>query len=107
MTGNFVTGWHSSTKRSLHHAHHGSTRNARPPQRRSATDDSWIFNDTKDQLEWRNRPSGKTGMAWAEEPPSRTVHENQQSPRKAKPTSQRICGEVNYLLYRQKSAMNI
>ena len=21
--GNFVTGWHSSTKNSLHHAHHG------------------------------------------------------------------------------------
>ena len=34
---------------------------------------TWIFNDTKDQLE-RRIARLETGMAWAEEPPSRTRH---------------------------------
>lgn len=35
---------------------------------------TWIFNDTKDQLE-RRIARLETGMAWAEEPPSRTTPE--------------------------------
>ncbi|BCA38608.1 3-phenylpropionate/cinnamic acid dioxygenase subunit beta [Kluyvera ascorbata] len=34
---------------------------------------TWIFNDNKDQLE-RRIARLETGMAWAEEPPSRTRH---------------------------------
>ena len=34
---------------------------------------TWIFNDTKSQLE-RRIARLETGMAWAEEPPSRTRH---------------------------------
>lgn len=49
-----------------------TTVNARPPQRHSAADNP-DFNDTKDQLE-RRIARLETGMARAEEPPSRTRH---------------------------------
>lgn len=47
---------------------------------------TWIFNDTKDQLE-RRIARLETGMAWAEEPPSL----NQQLPDKRNRHPKRIC----------------
>lgn len=49
---------------------------------------TWIFNDTKDQLE-RRIARLETGMAWAEEPPSL----NQQLPGKRNRHPKRICRE--------------
>ena len=53
---------------------------------------TWIFNDNKDQLE--------TGMAWAEEPPSRTRHliSNLQISETGVPDVFAV--RLNYLLYR-------
>lgn len=62
---------------------------------------TWIFNDSKFQLE-RRVARLETGMAWAEEPPSRTRHliANVQI------ADTEVCGElaarVNYLLYRSQ-----
>ena len=50
---------------------------------------TWIFNDNKDQLE-RRIARLETGMAWAEEPPSRTRHL----------ISNLQISETDYLLYR-------
>ncbi|BDH45428.1 3-phenylpropionate/cinnamic acid dioxygenase subunit beta [Salmonella enterica subsp. enterica serovar Choleraesuis] len=60
---------------------------------------TWIFNDNKDQLE-RRIARLETGMAWAEEPPSRTRHliTNCQVCETEHPD--RFHVRVNYLLYR-------
>ena len=60
---------------------------------------TWIFNDNKDQLE-RRIARLETGMAWAEEPPSRTRHmiSNLQVSETAQPDVFAV--RLNYLLYR-------
>jgi len=60
---------------------------------------TWIFNDTKSQLE-RRVARLETGMAWAEEPPSRTRHlvSNCVVTETAQPDVFSV--RVNYLLYR-------
>ncbi len=68
---------------------------------------TWIFNDTKDQLE-RRIARLETGMApRAEEPPSRTRHFNQQLPDKRNRHPKRICcaGKLSALSGTKKSAM--
>lgn len=60
---------------------------------------TWIFNDNKFQLE-RRIARLETGMAWAEEPPSRTRHlvSNCQIEETEQPGVFAV--RVNYLLYR-------
>jgi 3-phenylpropionate/trans-cinnamate dioxygenase subunit beta len=60
---------------------------------------TWIFNDNKDQLE-RRIARLETGMAWAEEPPSRTRHliSNLQVSETGQPDVFAV--RLNYLLYR-------
>jgi 3-phenylpropionate/trans-cinnamate dioxygenase beta subunit len=60
---------------------------------------TWIFNDNKDQLE-RRIARLETGMAWAEEPPSRTRHmiSNLQVSETDQPEVFAV--RLNYLLYR-------
>ncbi|WP_347291669.1 3-phenylpropionate/cinnamic acid dioxygenase subunit beta [Kluyvera georgiana] len=60
---------------------------------------TWIFNDNKDQLE-RRIARLETGMAWAEEPPSRTRHmiSNLQVSETDQPDVFAV--RLNYLLYR-------
>ena len=60
---------------------------------------TWIFNDNKDQLE-RRIARLETGMAWAEEPPSRTRHliDNLQISETDQPDVFAV--RLNYLLYR-------
>lgn len=60
---------------------------------------TWIFNDNKDQLE-RRIARLETGMAWAEEPPSRTRHmiSNLQVSETERPDLFAV--RLNYLLYR-------
>jgi len=60
---------------------------------------TWIFNDNKDQLE-RRIARQETGMAWAEEPPSRTRHliSNLQVSETDVPDVFAV--RLNYLLYR-------
>ncbi|KFK97495.1 MULTISPECIES: 3-phenylpropionate/cinnamic acid dioxygenase subunit beta [unclassified Serratia (in: enterobacteria)] len=60
---------------------------------------TWIFNDSKSQLE-RRVARLETGMAWAEEPPSRTRHfvNNCVVSETAQPDVFSV--RVNYLLYR-------
>ncbi|MBA7942582.1 3-phenylpropionate/cinnamic acid dioxygenase subunit beta [Citrobacter sp. RHBSTW-00271] len=60
---------------------------------------TWIFNDNKDQLE-RRIARLETGMAWAEEPPSRTRHliGNLQISETDVPDVFAV--RLNYLLYR-------
>ena len=60
---------------------------------------TWIFNDNKDQLE-RRIARLETGMAWAEEPPSRTRHliSNLQVSETDVPDVFAV--RLNYLLYR-------
>lgn len=66
---------------------------------------TWIFNDTKDQLE-RRIARLETGMAWAEEPPSRTRHLISNCQVNETDIPNVFAVRVNYLLYRaQKSAM--
>ncbi|WP_058910124.1 3-phenylpropionate/cinnamic acid dioxygenase subunit beta [Entomohabitans teleogrylli] len=62
---------------------------------------TWIFNDSKGQLE-RRIARLETGMAWAEEPPSRTRHmiSNCQVDETSVPNVFAI--RVNYLLYRSQ-----
>ena len=64
---------------------------------------TWIFNDNKDQLE-RRIARLETGMAWAEEPPSRTRHliSNLQISETDVPDVFAV--RLNYLLYRAKRA---
>lgn len=52
-----------------------TTPNAQTRDRRRSVEPptTWVFNDTKDLLE-RRVARLETGMAWAEEPPSRTTH---------------------------------
>ncbi|EIX7374682.1 3-phenylpropionate/cinnamic acid dioxygenase subunit beta [Citrobacter freundii] len=62
---------------------------------------TWIFNDNKDQLE-RRIARLETGMAWAEEPPSRTRHliSNLQISETNVPDVFAV--RLNYLLYRSQ-----
>ncbi|MFO9868503.1 3-phenylpropionate/cinnamic acid dioxygenase subunit beta [Escherichia sp. WS453] len=60
---------------------------------------TWIFNDTKDQLE-RRIARLETGMAWAEEPPSRTRHLISNCQISETDIPNVFAVRVNYLLYR-------
>lgn len=65
---------------------------------------TWIFNDTKSQLE-RRIARLETGMAWAEEPPSRTRHMVSNCIISETAQADVFSVRVNYLLYgRKKSA---
>ncbi len=78
-----------------------TTVNAQPRDRRNGVQPptTWIFNDNKDQLE-RRIARLETGMAWAEEPPSRTRHliSNLQISETDVPDVFAV--RLNYLLYR-------
>ena len=60
---------------------------------------TWIFNDNKDQLE-RRIARLETGMAWAEEPPSRTRHMVSNIQITETDQADVFAVRVNYLLYR-------
>jgi 3-phenylpropionate/trans-cinnamate dioxygenase beta subunit len=60
---------------------------------------TWIFNDNKDQLE-RRIARLETGMAWAEEPPSRTRHMISNIQITETDQADVFAVRVNYLLYR-------
>lgn len=62
---------------------------------------TWIFNDTKFQLE-RRVARLETGMAWAEEPPSRTRHLVSNVQIEAADAPGEFDVRVNYLLYRSQ-----
>ena len=89
MTGSFATGWHSWM---TIFATRDRRKGVQPPT-------TWIFNDNKDQLE-RRIARLETGMAWAEEPPSRTRHliGNCQVSETGVPDVFTV--RLNYLLYR-------
>ena len=85
-----------------------TTPNAQTRDRRRSIEPptTWVFNDTKDLLE-RRVARLETGMAWAEEPPSRTTH--MVSNVIVEPTE--VDGEydvyVTYLLYRTQKEKDI
>lgn len=85
-----------------------TTPNAQTRDRRRSIEPptTWVFNDTKDLLE-RRVARLETGMAWAEEPPSRTTH--MVSNIIVEPTE--VDGEydvyVTYLLYRTQKEKDI
>ena len=60
---------------------------------------TWIFNDNKDQLE-RRIARLETGMAWAEEPPSRTRHLISNCQVSETEVPDVFAVRLNYLLYR-------
>ncbi|MGU7778880.1 3-phenylpropionate/cinnamic acid dioxygenase subunit beta [Burkholderia sp. PU8-34] len=62
---------------------------------------TWIFNDTKAQLE-RRIARLETGMAWAEEPPSRTRHLIANVRIEPADVPGEYDVQVNYLLYRSQ-----
>ncbi len=62
---------------------------------------TWIFNDTKAQLE-RRVARLETGMAWAEEPPSRTRHLVTNVRIEAADVAGEYDAHVNYLLFRSQ-----
>jgi 3-phenylpropionate/trans-cinnamate dioxygenase beta subunit len=62
---------------------------------------TWIFNDSKFQLE-RRVARLETGMAWAEEPPSRTRHLVSNVQVEAADVPGEFDVRVNYLLYRSQ-----
>ena len=62
---------------------------------------TWIFNDTHFQLE-RRVARLETGMAWAEEPPSRTRHVVSNLRVQTTETPGEYEARVNYLLYRSQ-----
>ncbi|TQR53265.1 3-phenylpropionate/cinnamic acid dioxygenase subunit beta [Acinetobacter sp. RF14B] len=85
-----------------------TTPNAQTRDRRRSIEPptTWVFNDTKDLLE-RRVARLETGMAWAEEPPSRTTH--MVSNIIVEPTE--VDGEydvyVTYLLYRTQKEKDV
>ena len=85
-----------------------TTPNAQTRDRRRSVEPptTWVFNDTKDLLE-RRVARLETGMAWAEEPPSRTTH--MVSNVIVEPTE--VEGEydvyVTYLLYRTQKEKDV
>lgn len=62
---------------------------------------TWIFNDTKFQLE-RRIARLETGMAWAEEPPSRTRHVISNLRASPSEAADEYDVRVNYILYRSQ-----
>ena len=60
---------------------------------------TWLFNDNKFQLE-RRIARLETGMAWAEEPPSRTRHLITNCQISETDTADEFDVRVNYILYR-------
>ncbi|MBJ3816313.1 3-phenylpropionate/cinnamic acid dioxygenase subunit beta [Shimwellia pseudoproteus] len=64
---------------------------------------TWLFNDNKFQLE-RRVARLETGMAWAEEPPSRTRHMITNCQVTETDTPDTFDVRVNYLLYRAQKA---
>jgi 3-phenylpropionate/trans-cinnamate dioxygenase subunit beta len=62
---------------------------------------TWIFNDTRFQLE-RRVARLETGMAWAEEPPSRTRHCVSNLRVSTTGTPGEYEARVNYILYRSQ-----
>ncbi|HJF28889.1 3-phenylpropionate/cinnamic acid dioxygenase subunit beta [Acinetobacter bohemicus] len=85
-----------------------TTPNAQTRDRRRSIEPptTWVFNDSKDLLE-RRVARLETGMAWAEEPPSRTTH--MVSNIIVEPTE--VDGEydvyVTYLLYRTQKEKDV
>jgi 3-phenylpropionate/trans-cinnamate dioxygenase subunit beta len=80
-----------------------TTVNAQTRDRRRGVEPptTWIFNDTRFQLE-RRVARLETGMAWAEEPPSRTRHIVANLRVHATHTPGEYEAHVNYLLYRSQ-----
>ncbi len=85
-----------------------TTPNAQTRDRRRSIEPptTWVFNDTKDLLE-RRVARLETGMAWAEEPPSRTTHMVSNMIVEATEVEGEYDVYVTYLLYRtQKEKMS-
>lgn len=80
-----------------------TTVNAQTRDRRKgiAPPTTWIFNDSKFQLE-RRVARLETGMAWAEEPPSRTRHLISNIRIQASEVEGEFDVRLNYLLYRSQ-----
>lgn len=78
-----------------------TTSNAQTRDRRRGVQPptTWIFNDTHAQLE-RRIARLETGMAWAEEPPSRTRHLVTNLVVRATESPDEFEIRLNYLLYR-------
>ena len=85
-----------------------TTPNAQTRDRRRSVEPptTWVFNDTKDLLE-RRVARLETGMAWAEEPPSRTRHLITNI--RVEPTEQadEYLVYSNYLLYRSQKEKDV
>ena len=85
-----------------------TTPNAQTRDRRRSIEPSttWVFNDTKDLLE-RRVARLETGMAWAEEPPSRTTHMVSNIMVEATDVEGEYDVYVTYLLYRTQKEKDV
>ena len=85
-----------------------TTPNAQTRDRRRSIEPptTWVFNDTKDLLE-RRVARLETGMAWAEEPPSRTTHMVSNIMVEATEVEGEYDVYVTYLLYRTQKEKDV
>lgn len=85
-----------------------TTPNAQTRDRRRSVEPptTWVFNDTKDLLE-RRVARLETGMAWAEEPPSRTTHMVSNIIVEATDVEGEYDVYVTYLLYRTQKEKDV
>ena len=85
-----------------------TTPNAQTRDRRRSIEPptTWVFNDTKDLLE-RRVARLETGMAWAEEPPSRTTHMVSNVIVEATEVAGEYDVYVTYLLYRTQKEKDV
>ena len=85
-----------------------TTPNAQTRDRRRSVEPptTWVFNDTKDLLE-RRVARLETGMAWAEEPPSRTTHMVSNVIVEATGVEGEYDVYVTYLLYRTQKEKDV
>ncbi|RKG29723.1 3-phenylpropionate/cinnamic acid dioxygenase subunit beta [Acinetobacter tianfuensis] len=85
-----------------------TTPNAQTRDRRRSVEPptTWVFNDSKDLLE-RRVARLETGMAWAEEPPSRTTHMVSNVIVEAAETEGEYDVYVTYLLYRTQKEKDV
>ena len=85
-----------------------TTPNAQTRDRRRSVEPptTWVFNDTKDLLE-RRVARLETGMAWAEEPPSRTTHMVSNVIVEATEVAGEYDVYVTYLLYRTQKEKDV
>ena len=85
-----------------------TTPNAQTRDRRRSVEPptTWVFNDNKHLLE-RRVARLETGMAWAEEPPSRTTHMVSNVSVEATEVAGEYDVHVTYLLYRTQKEKDV